>query len=85
MGRNMPYTASRHLWNAASSVEFFRAWREQPQWTIQNFDFKEFWQYARAEDLDDFTRMMLTVYVHPPTPFLPLIFVAWGLGANNVG
>lgn len=63
MGRNLPYTASRHLWNAASSVEFFRAWREQPQWTIQNFDFKEFWQYARAEDLDDFTRMMLTVYV----------------------
>jgi hypothetical protein len=34
--------------------------------TIQNFDFKEFWQYARAEDLDDFTRMMLTVYVPPP-------------------
>jgi hypothetical protein len=56
----IPYTASRHLWNATSSVDFYRAWREQPQWTIRSFDFKEFWMYARPEDLDEFTRIMLT-------------------------
>jgi hypothetical protein len=55
------YTASRHLWEARSSVDFFRAWREQPQWTIANFDFSDFWQYARAEDMDDFTKVMLTM------------------------
>ncbi len=61
MPNNLPYTASRPLWEAKSSVEFFRAWREQPQWSISNFDFRDFWMYARAEDLDEFTRMMLTM------------------------
>ena len=65
MTLDMPYTASRHLWNASTSVEFYRAWREQPRWTIHNFDYKDFWMYARAEDVDDFTRMMLTVQSSP--------------------
>lgn len=54
------FTASRHLWEAATSVDFFRAWREQPQWAITNGVFRELWQYARAEDMDEFTRLMLT-------------------------
>lgn len=59
------FTASRHLWEASTSVDFFRAWREQPQWGIQNGVFKEFWQFARAEDCDEFTKLMLTTQVGP--------------------
>lgn len=54
------FTASRHLWEATSSVEFFRAWREKPQYCIIDLSFKEFWMYARPDDLDEFTRLMLT-------------------------
>lgn len=57
---NLCFTASSHLWEAKTSVEFYRAWREQPQWCIQDSSFKEFWQYARAEDMDEFTKLMLT-------------------------
>lgn len=59
------FTASRHLWDAPTSVDFFKAWREQPQWCIQNGIFKEFWQYAKAEDCDEFTKLMLTTQVGP--------------------
>lgn len=55
----MTFTASKHLWQAPSSVEFFRAWREKPQYRIVNFDFKDFWMYARADDADEFTKLML--------------------------
>lgn len=57
---NHSWTASQRLWGAATSVDFFRAWRESPQWRIENWEFEEFWMYARAEDLDEFTRVMLT-------------------------
>lgn len=60
---NMGFTASKHLWEAKSSVEFYRAWREKPQYFIDCFDFKDFWAYGRVEDLDDFTRLMLTPQV----------------------
>jgi hypothetical protein len=54
------FTASRHLWEATSSVEFFRAWREKPQYCITDLSFKEFWMYARPDDMDEFTKLMLT-------------------------
>ncbi|GAB0134587.1 hypothetical protein EsDP_00002952 [Epichloe bromicola] len=57
---NITYIASRHLWDANSSVDFFRAWREKPQFTITGLNFQEFWVYARPDDCDDFTRIMLT-------------------------
>lgn len=57
------FTASKSLWEATSSVEFYRAWREKPQYFIRNFDFKEFWQYGRLDDMDEFTRLMLTPQV----------------------
>lgn len=65
------FTASRHLWDAASSVEFYRAWREKPQWWIENLSFKDFWMYGRPGDIDDFTRLMLTTCVHKPRPHPP--------------
>ncbi len=63
MWRNLRFTASRHLWEAPSSVDFFRAWREKPQYYIRDFDFKDFWSYARPDDLDEFTKVMLMPYV----------------------
>lgn len=54
------FTSSRHLWEATSSVEFFKAWREKPQYCITDLSFKEFWMYARPDDMDEFTRLMLT-------------------------
>lgn len=54
------FTASRHLWEAQTSVEFYRAWREKPRFLIQNMQYREFWQYATPDDLDEFTRVMLT-------------------------
>ncbi|KAL7932175.1 hypothetical protein V8C35DRAFT_96243 [Trichoderma chlorosporum] len=57
------FTASRHLWEATSSVEFFRAWREKPQYCVTDLSFKEFWMYARPDDMDDFTRLMLTTQI----------------------
>lgn len=62
------FTASKHLWDAASSVEFYRAWREKPQYWIENLGFKDFWMYGRAADLDDFTRLILTSYAAPSLP-----------------
>ncbi|KAH6604757.1 hypothetical protein Trco_006464 [Trichoderma cornu-damae] len=57
------FTASRHLWEAPSSVEFFRAWREKPQYCITDLSFKEFWMYARPDDVDEFTKLLLTTQV----------------------
>ncbi|KAM0254772.1 hypothetical protein ACHAQJ_006429 [Trichoderma viride] len=57
------FTASRHLWEATSSVEFFRAWREKPQYCVTDLSFKEFWMYARPDDMDEFTKLMLTTQV----------------------
>jgi hypothetical protein len=55
---NFWFTASRHVWEAESSVEFYRAWREKPLYLIKNFDFTEFWQYGRVDDMDEFTRLI---------------------------
>jgi hypothetical protein len=41
-------------------VDFFRAWREKPQYCVTDMSFKEFWMYARPDDMDEFTRLMLT-------------------------
>lgn len=54
------FTASRHLWDATTSGEFYRAWREKPQFLITNMVFKEFWMYGRPDDCDEFTRLMFT-------------------------
>jgi hypothetical protein len=44
-------------------VDFFRAWREKPQYCVTDMSFKEFWMYARPDDMDEFTRLMLTTQV----------------------
>ena len=58
--QDISFTASSHLWSAQSPYEFFRAWTEKPQWWIESVSFDTFWQYARAEDVDEFTTLLLT-------------------------
>lgn len=60
MGSCCEFTASRHLWEADSSMSFLRAWQTKPQFTVNQMDFKEIWLHARPEDLDEFTVMLLT-------------------------
>lgn len=67
------FTASRYLWDAQSPMEFYRAWNAKPMYLIEKFGFQQFWQYASPDDADEFTRIMLTMYV-PPTPLTPPLF-----------
>ncbi|KAF4122517.1 Fungal Zn(2)-Cys(6) binuclear cluster domain, partial [Geosmithia morbida] len=54
------WTASQHLWTAGTSVDFYHSWRTKPRWWITDWDFDDFWMYARAEDADEFTKLLLT-------------------------
>jgi hypothetical protein len=54
------FTASRYLWEADSSLAFFRAWQTKPQYPVRNLDFKGVWLHAQPEDVDEFTKLMLT-------------------------
>lgn len=55
------WTLSRHLWEADSSFEFARMWREKPQFVITNYKFEDFLQYGRGEDVDELGEIFLTV------------------------
>jgi hypothetical protein len=71
---DMPgFTASRQLWEASSSNEFYRLWREKQRFHIRGFAFADFWQYARPEDMDDFTKLLLVGYDIPP-PLVQAVF-----------
>ncbi|KAL2685139.1 hypothetical protein Neosp_006235 [[Neocosmospora] mangrovei] len=54
------FTASKYLWEADSSMNFYRAWQTKPQFHVTNMDFREVWLHAQPGDVDDFTRLMLT-------------------------
>jgi hypothetical protein len=59
------WTLSSHLWNAPSSFEFFQAWREKPLWIISAFEFDDFVKNGCGDDLDEFAKALLTMYVSP--------------------
>ncbi|KAK7430803.1 hypothetical protein QQZ08_002592 [Neonectria magnoliae] len=59
------FTASRHLWEAPSSITFFQAWHMKPQFCVPDMDFKDVWMHARPDDLDEFSRLMLTAQMGP--------------------
>jgi hypothetical protein len=61
----MSHMASSHLWNATSAAQFYHAWHEKPRFFINNMSYNEFWLYARPDDLDEFTTMLLTAQVGP--------------------
>ncbi|KAM0244073.1 hypothetical protein ACHAP5_006643 [Fusarium lateritium] len=64
-GRSFHFTASRYLWEADSSLAFFRAWQTKPQYPVRNLDFKGVWLHAQPEDVDEFTKLMLTAQMGP--------------------
>uniref|UniRef100_A0A8H7K3W7 Zn(2)-C6 fungal-type domain-containing protein n=1 Tax=Bionectria ochroleuca TaxID=29856 RepID=A0A8H7K3W7_BIOOC len=57
------WTISRHLWEAESSAEFVRAWKEKPQFIITNYSFEGFLEYGRGDDVDDFSRILLSLFL----------------------
>ncbi|KAF4446625.1 c6 zinc finger protein [Fusarium austroafricanum] len=59
------FTASRYLWEADSSVAFYRAWQTKPQYPVRNLDFKGVWLHAQPEDVDEFTKLMLIAQMGP--------------------
>ncbi|KAH7197613.1 uncharacterized protein B0J16DRAFT_328630 [Fusarium flagelliforme] len=65
MTPNFQFTASKYLWEADSSMAFFRAWQTKPQFPVRNLDFKGIWMHARPEDVDEFTKLMLTAQMGP--------------------
>ncbi|KAJ4130697.1 hypothetical protein NW768_006235 [Fusarium equiseti] len=65
MAPNFQFTASKYLWEADSSMAFFRAWQTKPQFPVRNLDFKGIWMHARPEDVDEFTKLMLTAQMGP--------------------
>ncbi|KAF4340233.1 C6 zinc finger domain protein [Fusarium beomiforme] len=62
---SVQFTASRYLWEADSSMAFFRAWQTKPQYPVRNLDFKGVWLHAQPEDVDEFTKLMLTAQMGP--------------------
>lgn len=60
MDPDISFTVSRHLWDAHSSVAFFHAWHNKPQYCVSEMDFKDVWIRARPDDMDEFAKLMLT-------------------------
>jgi hypothetical protein len=51
------FTVSRPLWEAPSSFDFFQKWKAYH--VVQNFEFEDFVKTGRAEDVDDFSKVLL--------------------------
>lgn len=62
------WTLSSHLWNAANSYDFFEAWTGKPSFVVCGFNFDHFLVNGRDDDLDDFSRFFLTMYIAFPVP-----------------
>lgn len=54
------WTLSRHLWEADSSFEFARMWKEKPHFIITNYSFEHFLEFGRGEDVDQFAEILLS-------------------------
>jgi hypothetical protein len=51
------WTMSRPLWEALSSFDFFRRWKTYH--IIRNFEFENFLKTGRADDVDDFSKVLM--------------------------
>ncbi|KAK6063942.1 hypothetical protein SCUP234_13205 [Seiridium cupressi] len=56
------WTLSNHLWNATDSHGFFEAWKSKPFFIISGFALEHFFNSGRDTDVDDFARIILTMY-----------------------
>ncbi|KAI1330968.1 hypothetical protein F5Y16DRAFT_320686 [Xylariaceae sp. FL0255] len=59
------WTLSKPLWEANSSFDFQRAWKDNFHFIISNFSFENFLKNGRAEDVDEFAEILLNVYIGP--------------------
>lgn len=57
------WTLARSLWEATSSFEFYRRWKESPHFVIANYSFDTFLKHGRGDDVDEFAEVMLSVYM----------------------
>ncbi|KAI8626481.1 hypothetical protein F5Y19DRAFT_478596 [Xylariaceae sp. FL1651] len=57
------WSLARSLWEANSSTEFYRMWKEKPPFVIANYSFEKFLQFGRGEDVDEFAEILLSVYM----------------------
>ncbi|KAI0186684.1 hypothetical protein EV127DRAFT_500382 [Xylaria flabelliformis] len=55
------WTLGRSLWDACSSAEFQRAWKDSPHFVIANFSFENFLENGKGEDVDEFAEILLNV------------------------
>lgn len=55
------WTLSRHLWEADSSFDFYRMWKEKPHYIINNFTLDNFLKYGRGDEVDEFAEILLSV------------------------
>ncbi|TRX95523.1 hypothetical protein FHL15_003481 [Xylaria flabelliformis] len=55
------WTLGRSLWDACSSAEFQRAWKDSPHFIIANFAFENFLENGKGEDVDEFAEILLNV------------------------
>jgi len=55
------WTLSRWLWEASSSSEFQRRWKEEPQFVITNYSFEKFLSCGKGGDVDEFAEILLSV------------------------
>lgn len=58
------WTVSRSLWDAPSSFDFFVLWKEKPHHFMANFEVGTLFETARGEDVDEFSKLMIVMYVH---------------------
>ncbi|KAI8632254.1 hypothetical protein F5Y19DRAFT_356678 [Xylariaceae sp. FL1651] len=56
------WTLSTYLWDAQTSFDFFRAWKEKPLYIMSAFNFDEFLKTGTGDALDDFAVYFLTIY-----------------------
>ncbi|KAI1124552.1 hypothetical protein F5Y10DRAFT_249104 [Nemania abortiva] len=57
------WTLGRTLWEASSSTDFQRAWKESSHFVITNFMFDDFIENGKGEDVDEFAGILLRVYL----------------------
>lgn len=55
------WTLSKYLWEADSSYEFIRMWKEKPQFVITGYKFEQFLEHGKGDDADEFSRILLTM------------------------
>lgn len=53
------WTLSKQLWEAPSSFDFFRLWRDKPHHVIEGFNFEEFLKTGRGEHVDEFAKILM--------------------------